>query len=142
MILLWFVLGMLLAFGIARYNESNKLFWQLVVSFALGYTATVMCTRTFGGDERSNDDLTQVGPTQVPVIATNSMLYLFGFADNLASTKVTALDLVSQDYAPVQNEVSVISSEVFGRVRDQPLLTLTQPPECLVKVISTHHETG
>ena len=36
MILIYFVLGFLLALGIARYNQSNKLFWTLFMSFVLG----------------------------------------------------------------------------------------------------------
>ena len=127
MVLLWFTIGALLAFGIARYNESNKLFWQLILAFVLGYAAAVMVDRTFGS-ERSNDDLVQVGPTQMPVIAPNSTFY--SLADvMMAPTKVTALESVSQVYSLVENEVTIIPSKVYGRTRDQPLKTLTQPPE-------------
>lgn len=142
MILLWFVLGILLAFGIARYNESNKLFWQLAVSFILGYAATVMVTRTINGSERSSENLVQVCPTQMPTVVSGSnTVYLL--ADTaLAPTKVTALESAVQAFTPEEHEVSAILSKVFGRTRDQPILTLTQPPECLAKVISTLHDTG
>lgn len=142
MILLWFILGILLAFGIARYNESNKLFWQLAISFILGYAATVMVTRTINGSERSSENLVQVCPTQMPtVVSGNSIVYLL--ADmTLAPTKVTALESAVQVLIPEEHEVSTILSKVFGRTRDQPLLTLTRPPECLTKVISTLHDYG
>lgn len=140
MILLWFVLGMLLAFAIARYNKSNKLFWQLALSFVLGYALTVMYTRTFS--ERSSDNLTQVCPTQVPVVTSGNTLYLLTDACDMTSVKVTAFEPVSQVYTPTECEGVAISSEVFGRTRDQPILTITQPPECLTKVISTLHDTG
>lgn len=142
MILLWFILGIALAFGIARYNESNKLFWQLMLAFILGYAVTVMCTRTFNGNERSNESFVQVCPTQAPIIAASTNAYLFSIANSMAQVKVTDLELVSQDFTPVQNEADVISSEVFERTRDQPNVKLIQPPECLVKVILTHRDTG
>lgn len=140
MILLWFTLGVLLVYGIARYNKSNKLFWQLTLSFILGYAATVMCTRTFG--ERSSKNLTQVCPTQAPTMASGSIVYLLAGVDGLAPLKVTAFKPVSQVYTPEKCEKTAIPSEVFGRTRDQPILTITQPPECLTKVISTLHDTG
>lgn len=142
MILLWFVLGILLAFAIARYNESNKLFWQLMLAFVLGYAATVMCTRTFDEEGRSSVNLTQVYPTQVPVIMPNSKIYFLNGMCDVATTKVTASEPVSQDITPVLYKIGIVPSEVFGRTRDQPIVTLTQPPECLTKVFSTHHDTG
>lgn len=140
MILLWFVLGILLALAIARYNRSQKLFWQLALSFVLGYALTVMCTRTFS--ERSSDNLTQVCPTQVSVVTSGNTLCLLTDDCNMTSVKVTAFEPVSQVYTPDECEKIAIPSKVFGRTRDQPLLTITQPPECLTKVISTLRDTG
>lgn len=142
MILLWFVFGILLAFGIARYNESNKLFWQLAVSLILGYAATVMVIRTIGGSERSSENLVQVCPTQTPVVVSGSSTVYLLADTTLAPTKVTALKSAVQAFTPEKHENSTILSKVFGRTRDQPLLTLTQPPECLAKVISTLHDSG
>lgn len=142
MILLWFVLGILLAFGIARYNESNKLFWQLAISFVLGYAATVMVTRTINGSEQSSENLVQVCPTQMPTVVSGSDIVYLLAGTATAPKKVTALESVVQVSTSEEREVSAILSKVFGRTRDQPLLTLTQPPECLTKVISTLHDTG
>lgn len=140
MIVLWFVLGILLAFGIARYNESNKLFWQLTLAFILGYAATVMCTRTFG-NEKSNENNTQVLSTQGSSFAPNSIIYLFGNTTGMTSSKVTASIPVSQMYALKTREVNITLSEVFGRTRDQPIEILTKPPElCLMKDFSTLHD--
>ena len=129
MILLWFALGTLLAYGIARYNESNKLFWQLFLAFVLGFTATVVCNRAFHSEERSNDNLTQVCPTQVLYVVQGNAYYPTRI-DITTPLKVTGSELVSQDITPVLNEVEVASSEVFGRTRDQPIQTIIQPPEC------------
>jgi hypothetical protein len=74
-----------------------------------------------------------VCPTQAPVITSGSIVYLLADVDSLASTKVTALNPVSQVYTPEKCEMSTISSKVFGRTRDQPIKTLTEPPEVLTK---------
>lgn len=140
MIVLWFVLGILIAFGIARYNESNKLFWQLTLAFVLGYALTVMCTRTFGNEE-SDKNPTQVLPTQVQSMVSGSAIYLFGNTVDMQSSKVTASTLVSQVYTPALHGENVTLSEVFGRTRDQPIEIKTEPPElCLTKVSLTHHD--
>lgn len=141
MILLWFTLGILLAFGIARYNESNKLFWQLVLAFVLGYAATVMVDRTVNEDERGNVNLVQVCPTQTSVDVQTAYLPLFN-TSNMTSVKVTALKSVIQDYIPDVCKGCTTSSKVLGRTRDQPIKIDTMPPECLVKSSLTLHEYG
>ena len=142
MILLWFVIGILLAFGIARYNESNKLFWQLVLAFVLGYATTVMIDRSVNGRERSSVNLVQVCPTQMPnVVSGSSIVYLL--ADTaVAPTKVTALESVVQESTPDKHENDTIPSMVSERTRDQPIQIIIQPPECLQKDTLIHHDTG
>lgn len=140
MIVLWFVLGILIAFGIARYNESNKLFWQLLLAFILGYSVTVMCTRTFGDDKKSDTNAMQVSPTQVHSVVLGNVKYLLEKAIDMQPMEVTAPTLVSQVYIPARIK-NVTRSEVFGRTRDQPLEALTKPPElCLTKGSLTHHD--
>lgn len=142
MILLWFFFGILLAFGIARYNESNKLFWQLAVSFIIGYATTVMVTRTINGSERSSENLVQVYPTQMLTVAPGSDITYQLTGITATPTKVTALKSAVQVFMPEEHKISTISSKVFGRTRDQPISIITQPPECLTKVIQTLHDTG
>lgn len=142
MILLWFILGMLLIFAIARYNESNKLFWTLLFSFVMGFAGTKMITSNHHGYEQGNDDLTQVYPTQVLLAKTTDYKFV-NVMDDLMPKKVTASKPVSQGFTPVFSENSIALGEVFGRTRDQPLLTLIKPPElCLMKAFSTLHDTG
>lgn len=144
MTLLWTLFGIALALGIARYNQSNKLFWQLVLAFIVGYAGTVMYTRTFNSDEEGKKNLTQVYPTQVSKTTLGSTVYLL--ANDLSLTakkKVTASAPVSQDNTPEASEIDLILSKVFGKTRDQPMLTLIKPPElCFQKVISTLHDYG
>lgn len=128
MILLWFILGIALIFGISRYNESNKLFWTLLFAFVMGFAGTKMVLDSHSGDEQSNNSFTQVCPTQESIIVDASTVPFQAYVD-MTPMKVTASNPVSQDFAPVNNEVRVTLSKVFGRTRDQPLSTLTEPPE-------------
>lgn len=126
MILLWFLAGILFALGIARYNESNKLFWQLSIAFLLGYAVTVMVNRA-NGSEKSNANLTQVYPTQGQ-IEVQSVPTLFELYNGSTFKSVTGLNPVSQELTPEKCEDSVNSSEISRRTRDQPV-KLLKPPQ-------------
>lgn len=54
MVLLWFLLGILAIFLISRYNESNKIFWVLFVSFIGGFTAMSMISKTTHTKDKKN----------------------------------------------------------------------------------------
>lgn len=137
MILLCFLAAIITSFGIARYNESNKLFWQTMLAFLLGYAAFVMCERTFGEDQ-NDGSITQVQcPTQGPAISSGSLYYLLAGDDSLTPAKVTAFKPVSQDCAPLMCDIEAILSKVFGRTRDQPRSINTQPPERSVEFFNT-----
>lgn len=126
--LIYFLAGILLAYGIARYNESNKLFWQLTLLFILGYAGVVLCTRALGNDERNGEGSTQVCTTQMPVIAQASTdLFSLVGTDGMAPKTVTALHSAIQ-YTLDEKESNPIPSEVYGRTRDQPPITLLKPP--------------
>ena len=126
MILLWFLAGILFALCIARYNESNRLFWQLSIAFLLGYAVTVMVNRT-NGSEKSNANLTQVCPTQGQ-IEVQSVPTLFQLYNGYTNKSVTGSIPVSQEFTPDKCEDSVISSEISRRTRDQPT-KLLKPPQ-------------
>ncbi len=144
MILLWFILGIALILAIARYNESNKLFWTLLFAFVMGFAGAKMYLDVHHGDEQqSNVNLTQVSSTQVST-TTLSALQHYVTSSMLQNGKVvTAHKPVGQGTSPATSETGVILSEVFGRTRDQPQLSLIKPPElCLPKDFSTLHDTG
>lgn len=140
MILLWFVLGIVLAFGIARYNESNKLFWTLLFAFIMGFAGTKMLLDvTHNGNEKDNGSLVQVYSTQVSATTLNMLSCHMMSKTNPV---VTAQKLVSKSFIPVEKEKTVILSKIFGKVRDQPTLNLIKPPElCLQKTFSTLHDS-
>lgn len=144
MILLWFILGVALIFGIARYNESNKLFWTLLISFVMGFAGAKMINDVhFSNDEQSNDCLTQVCSTQMPMASLSTTAYFITDAMPKASNVVTAHKSVSQGFTPATCETNVTLSEVFGGIRDQPRQLPTKPPEpCLQKDFLILHDTG
>ena len=142
MTVLWFILGIVLILGIARYNESNKLFWILLFSFIMGFAGTKMII-DHHGDEQGDGNLTQVCSTYVPTTSMGACMYYI--ANNMPKVEnvVTALQHAGQSSIPALSEIDATLSEVFGRTRDQPLLVLIQPPElCLRKDFSTLHDTG
>lgn len=137
MILLWFVLMIALFLAIARYNESNKVFWELVIPFLIAFAITTMVYDSSSDEKKDNGSFTQVCPTQVP---SGTVAYML-LAPNLEAMNVTDSNPVGQGLIPEPCEGNVIPSEVSRRTRDQPLI-LIKPPECLVNDSSTHHETG
>ena len=143
MTVLWFILGIVLIFGIARYNESNKLFWTLLFAFIMGFAGTKMVINDHHEDEQSNGNLTQVCSTHVPkTVLSMATCYIISNLSK-AYNVVTAQQHVSQSLTPALSETNITLSEVFERTRDQPSLTLIKPPElCLTKDFSTLHDTG
>lgn len=123
MTVLWFILGIALIFGIARYNESNKLFWTLLFAFVMGFAGTKMVLSNHHGDEQSNGNLTQVCSTCVPMTMSSTNMYYI--TDNLskAGEVVTAQQHMGQSLTPALSEVNITLSEVSRRTRDQPTIT-------------------
>ena len=142
MTVLWFILGVALIYGIARYNESNSLFWTLLFAFVMGFAGTKMVIGNHHSDGQSNVNLTQVYSTHVPATMLSASTYYI--ASNLSKTSkvVTAQQHVGQSFTPAKCENYITLEEVSKRTRDQPLLTtLTKPPElCLTKDFSTLHD--
>lgn len=115
MILLWFLVGLVLAIIIARLNESNKLFWIAFTSFAFGIAVESIVHKM----DQSKDDLAQVCPIQVVVDASNSICSL---ADEIDTTRCLVPNPVGQDTTPEASEGNFTLSKCF---KD----TLTEPPE-------------
>lgn len=121
MVLLWFILGILLIFAIARYNESNMLFWTLLFSLIIGFAgAKMMLDINHGNEQKSNISNVQANPTQVPTTSLSAILYCATEELVESNNVVTAQKPVGQGIMPVANETDVILSEIFGRTRDQP----------------------
>ena len=117
MALFWFICGILLICAISRYNESNKLFWTLMVSFVGAFTAAsviiAMCN-----DEHKENVVANVSPTQLYVSTQSSSLCAMDMTYNTTydvptSTSVT----VSKDYYIGNN---VLSDSRVSNLEDKP----------------------
>ena len=99
MVLFWFILGTIAITLIARYNESDKLFWKLFLAFVLGFASCKMYYH-----------LTQE--------QRSIRFYLAGNSPEITFSNSCAP--VSKVYAPAQSEISLILSKVAIGARDQP----------------------
>lgn len=116
-----FLIGIISIVLIARYNEDDRLFWKLLLSFVFAFAATTVCYKITGLGNKSMENLTeQVYPTQVPTGAldiSNPSVNAFG--------EVTIMDVtgpvpVSKDNTPALCKTSPTFDEVYGHDRDQP----------------------
>lgn len=115
MILLWLIIGLVLAIAIARINKSHKLFWAAFTSFTVGIAAESIITKV----DQKDETLTQVCPTQV--VSHTSNVYSF-LADVPPTTQSLVPNPASQDTTPGSSEVSSLPKESYKEA-------LTDPPE-------------
>ena len=116
MILLWLIIGLVLAIAIARINKSHKLFWAAFTSFAVGIAAESVITKV---NQKEEEPLTQVCPTQVVSCAPNAYSFL---ADVPPTTQSLVPNPASQDTTPGSSGVNNLPTESYKE-------TLTDPPE-------------
>lgn len=125
MTLFLFIIGLVLITFIARYNESNKLFWALLTSYVLSFAGCKLIIDNFGHDE-SNNTFMQVQPTQGLAASPGSLVYLLADEDLSAPKKVTS-EPVSQAYVPA-SERTVTLSDVHGVTQGLYFHALPNPP--------------
>ena len=123
MTLLLILLGLALIVGIARYNNDDSLFWKLAVSFVGAFMAAEVATNIINSDQQSNDDLTQVCPTQ-GFISAPQVCAIFAEPESglLVKTHVgTSQKPVSQDL-PAISKINFAEKYVCAVARGQPSL--------------------
>lgn len=113
MILFWCLLGIALAIGIARYNQSNKLFWILFTSFVIGIAGASVYNKIVTPNNQTES--TQVYPTQ-EYSGSNSLVTIEPEYNMCAITP----NLVSQDYTPEHNGLNLIVEDVHLAVQTPP----------------------
>jgi len=126
-----FLLGFLIIFGIARYNESNKLFWALFISYILSFAAAKVIIDAFKGEERSEPTLNQASPMQG--LDATSDICLCLLADESLSTdvKVTSKP-AGQVSMPEYIECNITSSNVAEVTQGRYLHILPNPPNSTI----------
>jgi len=120
MILFSFLLaGILLILGISRYNENEKLFWQLFVSFIGAFAATVAVVSYLDNKEKQDKiEYLNTVPTQAPDEGPCSVCTL---ADPFitVTNEVHTSDPVSKEAQCFST--SLILSKIVEEIRGQPL---------------------
>lgn len=127
MTLALFAFAILLALGIARYNESNKLFWTLLTCFILGIACTKVVYDTFSDEEQSEQSLDQAYPTQGLLTTANTFMLFTNTDSYTTDVKVTSKP-VSQTITPDYIESLYTLSNVSGVTQGLYLHTLPNPP--------------
>lgn len=126
MTLLTFIIGMLIILGIARYNESNKLFWILFVSYVLGFAGTKMLIDAFSDKQQNEVSLNQAYPTQGLPTMDNAFVCI---VDNISdATTLTSSNPVGQVNTPDYVENIPTLSYVHGVTHGLYLHMLANPP--------------
>ena len=104
MVLFWFIIGVIAITLIARYNESDKLFWKLFLAFVLGFASAKMYYHLT--NERNENTLTQVSPTQASMeLSGIAQFFLAGSTPEITVSE--SYVPVSQAYAPAGSESSL-----------------------------------
>jgi hypothetical protein len=120
-----FVLGLVIIFAVSRYNESNKLFWSLLVCYLLAFTASTLYNSYGDEKEGSNVELTQAYPTQgLPIMSETAFLVA---GSDLATTGDMSPKPVSQVITPELCEFNTTSS-VCGVTHEQNFYIFPNPP--------------
>lgn len=119
MIFIWFLVGIIAITAIARYNEDDRLFWKLLLSFVFAFTLTTVGFKMLGTKGKS--DLNgQVYPTQAPGYMSSNTSRTINMLP-VVTLEDTAIPVpVSKDNTPVTVEIIDTFDEVYGRNRDQP----------------------
>lgn len=126
MTIIVFILGLLIILGIARYNESNKLFWILFVSYVLGFAGVKMLLDVFGEKEQSEVSLNQAYPIQG--LATMDNAFVCEVTNICSPTTKTMSKPVGQAYTPDFVEKTITLSDVHGVTHGLYLHNLANPP--------------
>lgn len=87
MILIYFVLGFLLALGIARYNQSNKLFWTLFMSFVLGIAGGSIYQKLTTSEDEKEETVVTCGQETLNISTVSSMYCLLADAEESTKTE-------------------------------------------------------
>lgn len=111
-----FSLIVLVIAAVARYNESNKLFWTLLTPFIVAFAVTKMIQKDSSPKQDETVTL-QVSPTQSPVLTSDAFKYLLA-GDSVLETKKETSPSVGKDTIPAEND-TIIRSKATSKIRDQ-----------------------
>lgn len=121
--ILWFLVGVMIILGVARYNESEKLFWQLLISFVGTYGAATLAINALSSNEKkqSKEVVIASKPMQVPSSKSYTICSLADLS-GLVTVEEKSSVPVGKDTASKLTNPSL--SGVGRGARDQPMDTI------------------
>ena len=117
MTLFWILAVIAACIGIARYNESDSLFWKLFIAFMGGIAAGVVVKNYIDNDEKSKTVMIDQVPTQALESVPSLMAIL---ADTSLTTPSGEKSPKPAGQELMINQSSLILSEVHSHARGQP----------------------
>lgn len=116
MILFWFVLGIITILCIARYNEDEKLFWKLFISFIGAYGAAAVALQI--AKQQKQDKVEYVTSAPMQVLSSESYVCTLADPSTVVTNEVCTSVPASKDMQMFYT--NPILSKVAGGARDQP----------------------
>lgn len=115
--LILFLLGIVIILCISRYNEDEKLFWKLLISFVGAFAAVTFVQKCIESQKQDKTEYYQSVPTQVLNNGSHSVCVL---ADPfvIVTDEGKTSDPVSKEYT--DTNLGLILSEVCVNTRGQP----------------------
>lgn len=121
MALFWFLCGILLILGIARYNESNKLFWILLVCFIGAFTAAKIVDSVISNQKKEMMK-SNANSTQLYTSTYNTFVFtkdnVLGNTDEETSSEFTTIEYVN-------DAISYVPSNIRSSFRPE----IDKPPQ-------------
>lgn len=118
MILFWFLIGIALILCISRYNESDKLFWTLFISFIGTFAATVAVSKYISNKKQDKIEYVTSAPTQA--LYTGSHCYCVMPEPSVSATiEPSSSEPVSKDIQ--SNNLDLSLSKIAEGIRGQPV---------------------
>lgn len=117
--ILLFLIGILIILGVARYYESDKIFWLLFTSFVGAYAAVTTARYVLSDEKKQSKEVVITSsPMQAPVGISYTMCSLADMS-NLVTVKEKSFVPAGKDSTSKLTSPSL--NEVGGGARDQPV---------------------
>lgn len=127
-----FCLVLLIIGAIARYNESNKLFWTLLTPFVVAFAvAKMVCKESSSAKQSEQVVLQSSSPTQSAALTPSTLMYLLA-GDSVTAPKKKTSTFVGKDSISAIKKDSLTSSDVVSKTRDQPVHMFPNPPNDVI----------
>lgn len=122
MTLFWLLISILIVGGIARFNQSNRLFWTLLVGLLIGIAGAGLYNRYFINNyAKDNNNITTVTPTQ----ESNSKSSIYNFLADYLNGIINESNI---DSALVSKDIIVDSIDVIVTLKLKSSKIINKPP--------------